>query len=94
LKLHEYAPNLLAFFCPGCGYDHAVTVNGRMEPYNATWGWNGSMEQPTFTPSLLVNAHYPETRCHSFVKDGKIQYLSDCYHKLKGQTVEIPEWED
>lgn len=32
--------------------------------------------------------------CHSFVTDGKIQFLSDCTHKLAGQTVEIPDWED
>jgi hypothetical protein len=29
--------------------------------------------------------------CHSFVKDGKIQFLSDCTHTLAGQTVEVPE---
>jgi hypothetical protein len=31
--------------------------------------------------------------CHSFVTDGKIQFLSDCTHELAGQTVEIPEVE-
>jgi len=27
--------------------------------------------------------------CHSFVTDGKIKYLNDCTHHLKGQTVEL-----
>lgn len=27
--------------------------------------------------------------CHSFVTDGKIQFLSDCTHKLAGHTVEL-----
>jgi len=27
--------------------------------------------------------------CHSFVTDGKIRYLNDCTHHLKGQTVEL-----
>jgi hypothetical protein len=27
--------------------------------------------------------------CHSFVRDGMIQYLGDCTHHLKGQTVEL-----
>jgi hypothetical protein len=36
----------------------------------------------------------PERQCHSFVTDGKIQFLPDCYHSLKGQTVELPEWDD
>jgi hypothetical protein len=22
------------------------------------------------------------------------QFLGDCYHKLAGQTVEIPDWDD
>ena len=29
--------------------------------------------------------------CHSFVKDGKIQFLSDCTHALAGKTVELPD---
>lgn len=27
--------------------------------------------------------------CHSFVTDGRIQYLSDCTHELAGQTVDM-----
>jgi len=30
--------------------------------------------------------------CHSFITDGKIQFLSDCSHELAGTTVDIPEW--
>lgn len=40
-------------------------------------------------------------RCHSFIRDGKIQFLSDCSHEFAGQTVEIgdfetlhPNWKD
>lgn len=31
------------------------------------------------------------TVCHSFVTDGRIQFLGDCTHKLAGQTVDLPE---
>lgn len=34
---------------------------------------------------------WPCTRCHSFVRDGRIQFLSDCTHSLAGQTVDLPE---
>ena len=51
------------------------------------------MDRPTFSPSLLVNKDNPEQRCHSFVTDGNIQYLDDCWHDLKGKQVELPEWE-
>jgi predicted RNA-binding Zn-ribbon protein involved in translation (DUF1610 family) len=30
-------------------------------------------------------------RCHSYITDGKIQFLNDCSHQLAGQTVELPE---
>lgn len=79
---------LYLFHCPGCENAHPFEVgdNG--------WTWNGSMEKPTFFPSLLVNAGTPELRCHSFVRDGQIEFLSDCFHALAGKTVALPEWED
>ncbi|WP_242183199.1 DUF6527 family protein [Sphingomonas sp. CARO-RG-8B-R24-01] len=30
--------------------------------------------------------------CHSFVTDGRIQFLGDCTHALAGQTVDLPEF--
>jgi hypothetical protein len=91
-KIHYMGDSLWAFHCPGCGYGHPFRVNG--DPALHNWTWNGSTTAPTFSPSLLCNKDYPESRCHSFVTDGKIQFLSDCFHSLKGQTVEIPEWDD
>ena len=32
--------------------------------------------------------------CHSFVTDGRIQFLGDCTHALAGQTVDLPPWEE
>lgn len=29
------------------------------------------------------------SRCHSFVRGGRIEFLSDCTHKLAGQTVKL-----
>lgn len=34
----------------------------------------------------------PCTVCHSFITDGKIQYLSDCTHALAGKTIELSEF--
>ena len=76
---------LYVFHCPGCEYGHQFEVPG--------WGWNGSFDKPTFTPSLLVNKDFPEMLCHLYMTDGRIQFLQDCHHKLAGQTVECPEWE-
>lgn len=30
--------------------------------------------------------------CHTFVTDGRIQYLGDCTHELAGQTIDLPPW--
>jgi hypothetical protein len=29
-------------------------------------------------------------RCHSFIRSGQIEFLSDCTHSLAGQTVDVP----
>ena len=76
---------LYVFHCPGCKYGHGFHV--------PRWTWNGSLDKPTFTPSLLCNGHDPASRCHSFVTDGRIQFLADCWHPLAGQTVDIPDWD-
>lgn len=31
-------------------------------------------------------------RCHSFIRDGQIQFLGDCGHALAGKTVALPPW--
>ena len=90
-KLHDMGPSSnggtnYVFHCPGCNYGHCVDV--------PRWTYNGSLERPTFSPSLLVNSFDPSLRCHSFVNDGRIQFLADCWHSLKGQTVDLPDWDD
>jgi hypothetical protein len=44
------------------------------------------------------NAEHPDDpvdfhcyRCHSFVREGRIEFLGDCSHALAGQTAELPE---
>lgn len=31
----------------------------------------------------------PDRVCHSFVRDGRIQFLADCTHSLAGKTVDM-----
>jgi len=90
--------NGVSFFCPGCNSAHTIKTSA------GGWGWNGDVERPTFTPSVLVT--YPanpnaseefkewrtERRCHSFVTDGQIQFLGDSTHALAGQTVPLADF--
>lgn len=84
-----------SFKCPGCGHRHLIYTK-EQSPGGPKWGFNGDIDKPTFTPSLMVNrpgeyhvAIYPV--CHSFIREGKIQFLSDCTHALAGQTVEMED---
>ena len=79
------------FYCPGCEQVHQIRAKGP-EP---RWTFNGDLDKPTFSPSYLLTSDYGTDRkkrvCHSFIRDGKIQFLGDCTHKLAGKTVEIPD---
>lgn len=87
-KVHKFG-NRFLFYCPGCKDTHQLQIEG--EP---KWKFNGDMEKPTFSPSYVTGTHnFTKDRCHSFIEDGMIRFLSDCDHELAGQTVEIPEWE-
>lgn len=86
---------VLSFRCPGCDRVHEVYIKPNCDPQSgASWTWNGSLDRPTFAPSILLKIEYTDpTRsnivCHSFVTDGKIQFLGDCTHALAGREVEI-----
>lgn len=102
----------MQFWCPGCECAHGVRVFGE----KPVWSWNGDIERPTITPSILARYYratpegaammlsgealppgtdrYPgmDMICHSFVTAGKIQFLDDCTHDLRGKTVDLPAW--
>jgi hypothetical protein len=78
-------------FCPGCSCCHG---------WNDRWGFDGNLDSPTVSPSLLVT-HLPNYEnnqlmhngvCHSFIRNGNISFLSDSTHKLAGQTVKLEPW--
>ncbi len=81
----------LIFMCPGCKCVHGLNVNPKKKPL---WKFNGNMDNPTIKPSLLVSWGKDLRKCHSFITDGKIQFLTDSTHELAGQTVDMEEWED
>jgi len=80
------------FFCPGCECGHGFQT--------PKWTFNGDMKKPTIRASILhpgdpkireeTKGRYGH-RCHVFVTEGKIQFLNDCTHVLKGQTVDLKE---
>jgi len=101
-KVQELGPNEYGITCLACGCGHQLKG----------WQFNGDLESPTFSPSLLVTGKkmptqdeanrimadekvdLPDVVCHSFIKDGNIQYLSDCTHEYAGKTVKLNEFAD
>jgi hypothetical protein len=95
----------LWFWCRGCVTHHSYRIKNAKGESGPIWAWNGSMESPTFTPSLLVRSTRPrdgvvnpdgsydpvDVVCHLFVTSGQINYLGDCNHELRGQTVPLAE---
>ena len=83
---------VVAFVYPGCGHEHSVPIV-ISQFYIYCWGFNGNLEKPTITPSILRYETPGNPRCHSFVTDGKIAFCSDSTHSMAGQTIELPEIE-
>ena len=55
------------------------------------WQFNGDNENPTISPSVMVTYRGDDknTICHSFIRNGKIEFLSDCTHDLAGKIVDM-----
>ena len=87
-------------FCPGCGYAHYFSIEMPQRSNGAQWSFNGDFERPTFNPSLIVTVNpdrdpefeCPRSVCHSFVRDGNWEFLSDSTHALAGKTVPVPAY--
>lgn len=92
------------FWCPGCEDAHGVTVD---TPNGWTWnsdlehptfqpsvkvgGVQWAPDMGFHKPNHAVAPGDPIV-CHSFVREGRIQFLGDSTHNLAGQTVDLPPW--
>ncbi len=55
------------------------------------WSWNGDINNPTIKPSIRTQNGVDV--CHTWINDGKVQFLDDCTHELAGQTLDLLEVE-
>jgi len=103
LDKHYYPRGGLGHWCPGCNSGHEIAVDAANHS-GARWTFDGNAERPTFSPSINIRVNTPDMKgyqpdhpssvCHYFIRDGRIQFLGDCTHALKGQTVDLPEIPD
>ena len=88
----------IAHQCPGCGVVHMIRLKGPPP----LWTWNGDVNAPTLTPSVHFFTRHDDERkplpdgrtrtlCHYKLTSGKIEFLSDSLHRLRGRVVELPD---
>jgi hypothetical protein len=103
MKLKQTNDNRYLFYCEGCQMLHGVnntwTFNNDFQKptFSPSILVRGTQPITDEEHELIMIGKYIEPRrfvCHSFVTDGRIQYLNDCSHKLAGQTIELKEVED
>ncbi len=107
-KLRSVEGDGLMFWCPGCDGAHQVRVgegpgprwgyNGDAErptftPSVLVQGVDRLTDAERVQVMAGKDVNPRPIVCHSFVTDGRIQFLSDCTHALAGQTVDLPDWE-
>lgn len=90
-------------FCPGCKGYHSLRIRMPAAPtqreidnqrnnIEGLWQFvNDDVNKPTFRASLLVGNSTPGYRCHSYITNGRMEYLNDCDHELRGTTVDLPD---
>ncbi len=82
-----------AHWCPACGELHVFRVY-RVFPGDQRWTYNENPDSPTFSPAIKFQEPYerpgrPRQTCHYEIKDGIIEYGSDCTHILAGEKVPL-----
>lgn len=88
-KISKRVVEYYSFYCYGCKHEHnyAIYADGTQ------WHFNGDIENPTFTPSLL-NRNIDKdgnviSVCHLFITNGQIVYCGDCTHEMAGKTMAL-----
>ena len=92
------------FWCEGCDVYHRYVTKNPVGDQGPTWSFNGDMERPTFSPSLLMNGRVdlkPEDvtrgvhRCHLVLADGVVRFQGDCTHALANseRPLVAPKWD-
>jgi hypothetical protein len=93
--------NLFIFFCPACNCGHQIDTkiwsfnNDFEKPTIRASVLVKRIRNITDEEHARIcngeKLDFPKIICHSFVTDGKIQFLDDCTHELKGQTIDLPD---
>ncbi|HEV3492443.1 MAG TPA: DUF6527 family protein [Reyranella sp.] len=65
-------------------FNPSVRIAGKQTVRDAEGNWTGEWARD-------ADGNPVDRCCHYFLKEGQLQFLGDCTHALKGQTVPLPE---
>ena len=91
IKVHPNDTTMFMYWDVATNLPNAFWVN---PPSGPSWNWNGDFEKPTVSPSIRNSGPNNETTNHVFIRDGMIEYLSDCPHEYAGKTVPMIDFPD
>lgn len=98
MKISKANDGRFLFYCEGCKVHHAVngtwSFNGDYDKptFHPSVLVNGVIPITDDEYDRIMGGEKIEPMrfiCHSFVENGRIQYLNDCTHELAGQTVDL-----
>lgn len=69
------------YWCEGCKGPHSVRTEGP-----SSWGFNGDLEKPVFTPSVLVTGfqNLTDAECEVILSGGKVERRPLTCHTFVG----------
>lgn len=95
----------ISFYCPACKQNHMINSGWNIDIENKTvspsvlvkfinssdeWGKDENGDYIFIEiDGVKRTKGYKNTICHSFIRNGKIQYLNDCTHELAGKTIDM-----
>jgi len=85
------------YWCPGCDSLHCIAILPDRQSNGAGWSFTGTLECPTYAPSQLTKWKGKDDKefvCHTYIREGNIEFLNDCTHALKEKTVPLPPLPD
>ena len=84
-KLRLVTTNIFKHWCTGCNTSHDIDI---FKESHRCWDFNGSIDYPTFRPSMKVYSG-DQIICHYNLVEGVIHYLGDSLHEMSGKSIAL-----
>lgn len=93
-----------SFFCPGCDETHTIPIKESGWQLSGSTDHPTITPSLLIRSGCKAPSHKAGDECwctfggpfkcgvcHLFIRDGKIEYLTDCTHALAGQVIDLPK---